>query len=133
MTSLATLPNFLLHLVVGLAIVVAGAWAYIRMTPHDEMRLIATGNSGAAVKLAGTLIGFGLPVSQAIRSSINVLDALVWGVIALVAQILVFVVITRVLPDWRAAMEQRGEVAGAILYAGAAITVGMVNAGCLTP
>ena len=132
MTSLATLPNFLLHLVVGVALLGVGAWATMRITPHDDLKLIAEGNTGAAIKLAGALIGFGLPVSQAIRSSVNILDALVWAIIALLAQLAVFYVFTRIMPDWRTAMEHRRETAGSILHAGAAVTVGMVNAGCLT-
>jgi putative membrane protein len=47
-------------------------------------------------------------------------------------QIAVFFAVAKLLgPDWRAAME-RGEVAGAVLKASAAIAVGMLNAACLS-
>ena len=55
-----------------------------------------------------------------------------WSIVALVAQLGAFLVGTRLLPDWRVAME-RGETASAVFKATLAVGVGLLNAACLTP
>ncbi|UFN50301.1 DUF350 domain-containing protein [Roseomonas sp. OT10] len=132
MTSLAALPAFLAHFVTGLALLASAVALYMRITPHEELALIRAGNTGAAIKLGGAVLGFALPIGSAISHSAGLLDALVWSIVALLAQLAVFFLATRLLPDWRAAMEQRGEVAGAILKAAIAIGAGLLNAACLT-
>jgi putative membrane protein len=133
MTSLATLPGFLTHFIAGIALVWLGGWIYCRMTPQDEIALVREGNTPAAVALAGALIGLAIPVGASVSHSANLLDAAVWGVVALVAQLGCFLAVTRLLgPGWRQAMEQRKEVAGAIVKAGMAIAVGIVNAAAMS-
>lgn len=132
MTSLAALPSFLLHLVTALALLGLVLAAYTRMTPQDELALIRRGNAAAAVKLGGAAIGFALALGAAIRFSANLADALIWGLVALVVQLGTFLAVAWLLPGWRAALE-RGEMAGAVLVAAAAVAVGLLNAACMTP
>jgi putative membrane protein len=133
MTSLATLPGFLTHFIAGIALVWLGGWVYCRITPQDELQLVRDGNSAAAIALAGALVGLAIPVGASVSNSANLLDAAVWGVVALAAQLGCFVVVTRLLgPGWREAMEQRGEAAGAIVKAGVSIAVGIVNAAAMS-
>jgi len=132
MTSLATLPGFLAYFATGLVLLVAAMAIYMRVTPHDELAMIRAGNTGAAIGLAGAMIGFCLPIASAFQHSMNIVDAAVWSVVALVVQIAVFFAVAKLLgPGWRAAMK-RGEVAGSVLKASAAIAVGMLNAACLS-
>jgi putative membrane protein len=132
MTSLANLPGFLAYFATGIVLLAAAVAVYMRVTPHDEMALIRAGNAGAAIGFAGAIIGFTLPIASAFAHSVNILDAAVWSVVALVVQLAVFFAVARVLGGgWRAAME-RGESAGAILKAVVAIAVGMLNAACLS-
>lgn len=133
MTSLATLPGFLTHFITGIALVWLGAWAYCRITPQDEVALIRQGNTAAAIALAGALVGMAIPIGASVSNSANLLDAAVWGVVALIAQLLCFQAVVRLLgPGWRAAMEQRNEAAGAIITAGMSIAVGIVNAAAMS-
>lgn len=132
MTSLATLPGFLIHFLVAIALLAFALTTYLRVTPHDEMALIRTGNSGAAIALAGAIIGFALPIASAFAHSVNILDAAVWAVVALLVQLLTFFAVAKLLGSgWRAAME-KGDSAGSILKAAVAIAVGMLNAACLS-
>jgi putative membrane protein len=132
MTSLATLPGFLAYFVTGVALLGAAMAVYTRVTPLDELRLIRAGNTGAAITLGGAMLGFCLPIASAFAHSVNLVDAAVWSLVALVVQIGVFFAVTRLLgPDWRSAIE-RGEVAGAVLKAAVAIAVGLLNAACLS-
>jgi putative membrane protein len=133
MIILSTLPAFLGHFALGILLLVAAVTVHMRLTPHDELALIRSGNAGAAVTLGGVVIGYALPIGSAISHSLGVLDAAVWSVVAVIAQQAAFLVCTRVLlPDWRAALEERGEMAGSVLKAAAAVGVGVLNAACLT-
>lgn len=133
MTSLATLPGFLTHFIAGVALVWLGTWIYTRITPVNEVALIREGNTPAAIALTGAIIGLAIPVGSSVSHSANLLDAAVWGVVALVAQLGCFFVVTRLLgPGWRVAMEQRGEVAGAIVAAGVSVAVGIINAAAMS-
>ena len=133
MTSLATLPGFLSHFLAGLALLGAALMLYARFTPHDELALVRAGNPAAAVKLAGAVVGFALPIGASIAHSANLLDAVVWAAVALGAQLAAFGASARfLLPGWRAAME-RGETGCAALMAAIAAAVGVLNAACLTP
>lgn len=132
MTSLATLPAFLGHFALAILLIAAGVALHTRLTPVNEWALVREGNAGAAITLAGVILGLAMPLASAIAQSAGVVDALVWGVVALLAQQAAFLVCTRaLLPDWRAAMVERGEVAGAVLKAAAAVGVGLLNAACL--
>lgn len=131
MTSLATLPGFLAYFATGIVLLTAAMAIYIRVTPYNEITLIRANNVGAAVTLGGAMIGFCMPIASAFAHSINIVDAAVWSLVALAAQIACFFVVSKLLGDSRAAIE-RGEVAGAILKAAVSVSVGLLNAACLS-
>jgi len=132
MTSLATLPGFATHFLAGVVLLAFGIFCHVRITPHDDMKLIREGNAAAAIALGGALIGLALPIGAAISNSANLLDAAVWGLVALIAQLLLFLAVTWILgPQWREALE-RGETAGAVVKASGAIAVGLLNAAAMS-
>ncbi|MBX9593518.1 MAG: DUF350 domain-containing protein, partial [Roseomonas sp.] len=65
MTSLATLPGFLIYFIVGIALLSGAMAVYLRVTPHAELALIRAWNEGAAIGFAGAMIGFALPIASA--------------------------------------------------------------------
>lgn len=132
MTSLAALPAFLAHFVAGLALLGAAFLVFTRLTPHDELALVRAGNLPAAVALGGAVVGAALAVASAVSHSAGLLDAVVWAVVALLAQLASFFGTAWLLPGWRAAIE-RGELATGVLKAAVAIAVGLVNAAAMTP
>lgn len=132
MTSLAALPAFLAHFLAGLALLGAAFLAFTRLTPHDEMALVRAGNLPAAVALGGSVIGAALAIASAVSHSAGLLDAVVWAVVALLAQLGAFLLTTWLLPDWRAAIE-RGKMATGALKAMVAVAVGLLNAAAMVP
>jgi putative membrane protein len=132
MTSLSSLPHFLLYLVSGLLMLLVVLAIYVRLTPQDELALIRQGNAAAAISLGGAMIGFAIVLTAAIRVSGNLLDAAVWGALALVVQLGTFLGVAYLLPGWREALEE-GKCAGSVLVTSAAVAVAMINAACLTP
>ncbi|WP_309676302.1 DUF350 domain-containing protein [Pseudomonas sp.] len=105
---------------------------YTRITPHKEFELIRSGNVAAAIALGGALIGFAIPASNVIAYSISLLDFVVWSLIAAVVQLLAFLVTSLVLKGTSERIK-KGEIAASVYVAAVAISVGMLNAACMTP
>ncbi|AWM94569.1 hypothetical protein DJ564_29190 [Pseudomonas sp. 31-12] len=105
---------------------------YTRITPHKEFELIRSGNVAAAIALGGAVIGFAIPASNVIAYSISILDFVVWAVIAALVQLLAFLVTSLVLKGTSERIK-KGEIAAGIYVAAVAISVGMLNAACMTP
>jgi putative membrane protein len=129
--SIAGLPNFLLYFALALVLLAVFAAVYVRVTTYRELALIRSGNIAAAISLSGALIGFVLPLASAIAHSVNPVDMVAWGAIALVVQLIVYAAVSRLVPHFREAIEA-GRAAPAMLLAALAVSVGILNAACLT-
>ncbi len=128
---LGGLPYFLIYFATGIALLLLFIAIYIHLTPHSEMALIRANNTAAALALGGALIGFALPLASAISHSLTLLDFVLWGLVALVVQVLTFVVLRMTVSELVRRITD-GEIASAIFVASTAITVGMINAACMT-
>lgn len=131
LSSLSGLPAFLLYLVLASALLFVFTVIYTWVTPHNEMELIRANNVAAAVAFGGALIGFALPLSSAITHSLSLLDCAIWGAVALVVQILTFVILRLFLKQLPQRIE-RGDLGAGIFAAASAITMGLLNAACMT-
>ncbi|MFJ2364898.1 DUF350 domain-containing protein [Pseudomonas sp. NPDC087697] len=107
-------------------------FVYTRITPHKEFELIRSGNTAAAIALSGAIIGFAIPASNVIAYSVSLLDFAVWALIAAVVQLLAFLMTNLVL-NGTSERIRNGEIAAAIYVAAVAISVGLLNAACMTP
>lgn len=128
---LATLPNFLAYLGTAIVLVVAFVAIYLYVTPYDEINLIRTNNVAAAISLSGAVLGFAMPIANVIAHSDTLLDLAVWGVIAGIVQLLAWMVARVALPRLKESIAA-GMVAPAIFVAALSITVGLLNAACMT-
>lgn len=129
--SLQGLPAFLLYFGLGLALLACFLGVYVRVTPYHELALIREGNPAAAVSLSGAMLGFVLPLASAIAHSVGPVDMLVWGAVAMVAQIVVYFVVSRLVPRFAEAIAA-GRVSAAALLAALALAVGLLNAAAMT-
>ena len=129
--SIAGLPNFLLYFALALVLLTIFVAIYVRVTSYREFVLIRSGNVAAAISLSGALIGFVLPLASAIAHSVNPVDMVAWGAIALLVQLVVYAAVSRLVPHFREAIEA-DRAAPAALLAALAISVGILNAACLT-
>lgn len=130
--SLTTLPSYLLFAVVMLGFLLLFILAYTAVTPYRDLALVRQGNTTAALTLGGAMIGFALPLMSVASHTTSIVDLAVWGVIALVSQLLVYVIGSRVLlPDFRDGVEADRTAYG-ILLASLSIAVGLLNYGSLT-
>lgn len=129
--SLSNLPAYLAYAGSLALLMTVFVLIYLWITPYKEIRLIREGNSAAATSFAGVLIGFALPVTSVAASAGSLLDMLMWSVIALIGQLLAFLVAARLMGDLRSGIEQ-DKVSYGILLAGLSISVGLINAASLT-
>jgi putative membrane protein len=135
MQQAITLDSFLAFLTyfgVGLGVLFAAAAVVLLVTPHSEIRLIRAGNTAAAVAFGGSLVGLALPVHSAISHSVSLLDAVIWGLVAAVVQVLAFLV-ARVASGTLSKQIDDNVVSAGIFSAAIAISMGLVNAAAITP
>lgn len=128
--ALGAFPVVVLHLVVANLVLAAGVWAYVTITPYNELALIRAGNNAAGIALAGALVGLALPVASALRSALHVYDIVIWGGAALLLQLTaygIFHVVLRGAPDAIAA----GRTGEALQLAATHLAVGLLTAAAI--
>ncbi len=130
MALLTNLPAFFVYFAVALGLFGAFVFIYLHLTPYPELKLIRQGNLSAALALLGSMLGFALPLASAIAHSVSLLDMLVWGLVALVVQALVYLLVSRLLPELRAGIGEDSTAHGLFL-GGTALCVGLINAACM--
>lgn len=128
---LAGFPVLMLHSSVTLVILAAAVFLYIKITPYDDIALIKSGNTAAALSLAGAILGFALPLAFAMASSITVYEILIWGPVTLVLQLVAFRVTDVLLSDLPKRIVA-GEIGPAILLVSIKMSVAAINAAAVT-
>ena len=129
--SLSGFDDFLVYFGLGILFVAAFLWIYLLVTPYKEIQLIRSGNAAAAWSLGFTLLGFSLPLAAAIIHSVNPWDMMLWAAIALVVQILVFIVVRLLLPEVTKHI-QEGQVASGAFLGMLSLAAGVLNAASMT-
>ncbi len=130
-SSLQGFGGFAIYLAAAIAAEVVFVILYMAVTPHREVTLIKAGNAAAAVSLGGAVLGFTLPLASAIAHSVSLLDMAVWSAVALGVQLALFLLATVVLRALSRHIED-GNLAAGITLAAASITIGLLNAACMT-
>lgn len=129
--SFATFDDFLVYLLVAVAILAVYIAIYIRVTPYREIALIREGNMAASFSLSGALLGFIVPLASAVQHSVNLLDMALWGLIAMLVQLAAYVVVKLLIPsltqDIPANKGSTGFFLGSI-----SLGVGLLNAACMS-
>src|SRR5687768_299150 len=129
--SIRGLPPFALYFVCSLALLGLFLVIYVRITPYREFALIREGNAAAAASLSGAMIGFVIPLARSISQSANLADMALWGVIALVVQLLVYFIATRLMPGIVGDIPA-GKVGPGVFLGALSIATGILNAACMT-
>lgn len=129
--SVGSFPSFLSYLLTAFGLVALFAAIYIRITPHKEISLIREGNTAAAIGLVGALLGYSIAVAASIPHSVNLLDMVIWGMIAVGVQLAVVIISRQVLPKEFLDISN-GKYAPAVLVGGLSVCAGILNAACMT-
>jgi len=104
---------------------------YCKITPYDELKLVREGKTAPAISFGGAFIGFVMPLHSAITHSVGFLDMLIWALVAMVVQILVFSIVRVIFKDLVKQIEDN-QVASATLLAFFSVSIGLLNAASMT-
>lgn len=129
--SMAGLPAFILYFFVGSALIAAFSAIYLRLTAHDEIALIRGGNLSAAVALGGNVVGFSLPLEQAISQASSIPDCVLWAVAAMIIQFAAYGIARLLIPDLSRKIEE-DRLPSAAMLAVIAIVSGTLAAASMT-
>ncbi|SFI09605.1 putative membrane protein [Bosea sp. OK403] len=129
--ALAKLPDFALFFAGSLALVGLYLLIYTLATSHNEFGLIRQNNLAAALSLGLSLIGFALPLSSAIVHSTTIVDLAVWGIVAIIVQLIVYALVRLVLPNLSSRIAS-GELAAALFLGAASLAAGVINAAAMS-
>ena len=129
--SLVGLPWFFAYMATAIILTLVYAVVYAWVTPHPEITLIRDNNLAAATAFGGSLVGFSLPLASAIASSVALLDFVVWGIIAIFVQIIIFYLVRLPIPKISERIEN-GEIASGLWLGSASLAGGVLNAASLT-
>lgn len=131
MESFGGFDDFLIYLAISSVLLAVFIAIYVRITPYREISLIREGNMAAAFSLSGTLLGMVVPLANAVEYSVGPVDLMIWGSIALIVQLLVFIIARIALPniaqDIPAGKQASGFFLGVI-----SLAAGLLNAACMT-
>lgn len=129
--SFAGFDDFAAYLGVALALLALFVAIYVRVTPHREFALIRQNNLAASFSLSGAILGFVVPLASAVQHSVSLVDMAIWGLIAMLVQVVAFVVVKLAMPritdDIAAGHSAQGFFLGAI-----SLAVGLLNGACMT-
>jgi len=128
---LLSLSEFLLFFVVAAALTVVFVVAYTRVTRHNEFALIKEKSTAAAVAFSGSMVGFALPLASVMIQSVTVVEMLLWGLVALIVQLLVYQLIRLPMPRISERIEAN-EVAAGMWLGACSLVAGILSAASMT-
>jgi putative membrane protein len=123
--------NYLLHLLLAAALLIAFFVVYTRLTPFNEVLLIRQGNHAAALSLGGALLGFSATVASCIVHTADYRQFLAWAFGAMVVQVLAYAVTSRLLRMSKDQIEADNSAFGGLMGA-ISLSIGLVNAACIS-
>lgn len=131
--SLSGLTNFALYFGLSIVLLFVFKLIYAFVTPHDEWKLVKEDkNVAAAVGFGGAIIGFCLALAGAVSNSESLVDFVIWGAVALIAQSLAFAILRFTFMPKIAERIVNNEVSAGTMLAAVSIGVGVLNAACMT-
>lgn len=128
---LVDLPAFLAFFIVAVLLTIVFIGVYTSVTRHNEIALIKENSTAAAIAFSGSLIGFALPLASAMLSSATVLEMIVWGIVALLVQIAVYLLARLPMPGVSKRITEN-EIAAGIWLGAASLAGGILNAASMT-
>ena len=126
--------GFISFFLTALALVVVFLYLYALVTPYDDYKLIFEDNNiAAALGFGGAIIGVSIPLYSALVNSVSYTDFVIWGVIAILIQLIFALVITRISGKYSLESKiSQGVVPVGILMAFLSICIGLLNAGSMS-
>ena len=129
--NLTELPEFLMFFGVAAVLVIIFVGVYSTVTRHNELKLIKEKSTAAAIAFSGSLIGFALPLASALENSVTIFELMLWGVVALIVQIVIYFLVRLPMPRISERITEN-EVAAGIWLGATSLVGGILNAASMT-
>lgn len=137
------LLNFLAYLGVTIPILGVGILVFTFTTPYKEFQLIKDGAQAeepqkvaaaqaAAHDLGGKIIGLAIVLASAVYHAVNLLDLVIWGVVGMVFQVLVFYLFEWITPFKVVSEIPKGNVSVGIFASRLSIAAGLLMAALIS-
>ena len=123
--------TYLIYIVSALVMLGIFTAVYTAVTRYKEFELIREGNIAAVLSYGGALVGFSFTLCSSIAVHASFVMFLVWGVAAMVVQLVVYVAMDKTIRGMDEAIEQNNIAMGGLIGA-ISLSAGVVNAACLT-
>ncbi len=127
-----SLPLLLANFGIVLGLLIVGILIYMAVTPFHERELMRQGNAAASTVLSGALVALAIPLSALLATTGGLLDILVWGIVAVILQLVTVTVVSLLMRGMRS-MIDAGQVAAALPVVAAQISIGLLNAAVMVP
>jgi putative membrane protein len=105
---------------------------YTAVTPFHEHELLRQGNVAAATVLSGAVIALAIPLAALLATTRAVLDILVWGIVAILLQLVTVVIVCHVMRRLHLRIDD-GSLAAALPIAAAQLAIALLNAAGMVP
>ncbi|MGC1411200.1 MAG: DUF350 domain-containing protein [Acetobacteraceae bacterium] len=126
------LPVLLLQFVICIVLLVVGVMIYTMVTPFHERELLRQGNVAAATVLSGAVVALAIPLAALLATTRTVLDILVWGIVAILLQLVTVVIACHVMRGLHLRIDD-GSLAAALPIAAAQLAIALLNAAGMVP
>ncbi len=123
--------TYLIYIVSALVMLGIFTAVYTTVTRYKEFELIRQGNIAAVLSYSGALVGFSFTLCSSIAIHASFVMFLVWGVAAMVVQLVVYAVVSRAIQGLHEAVEENNIAMGGLIGS-ISLAAGVVNAACLT-
>ena len=123
--------TYLIYIVSALVMLGIFTAVYTTVTRYKEFELIRQGNIAAVLSYGGALVGFSFTLCSSIAIHASFVMFLVWGVAAMVVQLVVYAVVSRAIQGLHEAIEENNIAMGGLIGS-ISLAAGVVNAACLT-
>lgn len=127
---LSGMPVFLGHFGFTIALLALSVVIYMRITPHDEVALIKSGNEAAALSFGAAVLGLALPLAFTLSGSVNIWDIAIWGAVILAIQLIAYKGAEFIFSDLSARIE-RNERSAALALGATKLAVASINAAAI--
>lgn len=126
--------GFISFFLTAIVLIIAFLYLYAIVTPYDDYKLIFEDNNiAAALGFGGAIIGVSIPLYSALVNSVSYTDFVIWGVIAILIQLIFAFIVTRITGKYSLESKiSQGIVPVGILMAFLSISIGLLNAGSMS-
>lgn len=132
--ELGLFTGFIGFFITALLLVIVFLYLYAIVTPYDDYKLIFEDNNlAAALGFGGAIIGVSIPLYSALVHSTSYWDFAIWGVIAILIQLIFAFIVTRLGGKYSFKTKvSEGIISVGILMAFLSISIGLLNAGSMS-